>query len=255
MGTPLGQGVPAPGGVAAPWQARHHGVRDSGDPGSDRVQRSTVRTVNPTDTTVLHGHRESDRARVPTKRPTTGSQKRCRTSRPRQPRRRSGREGHWPRATRASPTGSGPSAGQPWHGRWTGTPGSQGERETVDGAGASGRLHRPPAGGVVQAQSCGSAGGGWPDRGHLRGATCIPPAGARRALAAGSLPGPTGGARLQPESGWAPAPQGPADAGRHNRPAGARRGAHRHLRARVARVLVRCPPRPQPAPRGGGGPR
>src|SRR5918912_4643656 len=73
-----------------------------------------------------------------------------------------------------------------------GTPGSKGERYTVDGAGASGLLHRPPAGGLPQPQSPGSTGRGWPAMGHLRRATRNQPAGPVRPFTAGSIPGPTG---------------------------------------------------------------
>src|SRR5215813_243068 len=110
-GTPLWQGVHAPGGVADPWHARKHRVRDSGDPASGLVDRSKARMVNLTDTTMTHGRRESDSSIVPAKRPNNGSQELCRTIKSGQLRRRSWREGNWPRATRASKTGSGHSAG------------------------------------------------------------------------------------------------------------------------------------------------
>jgi len=48
-------------------------VRDSGGPVSDYVYRNKVRTVNPTDTTVMHRHRESDSSIVPEKRPNKGT--------------------------------------------------------------------------------------------------------------------------------------------------------------------------------------
>src|SRR5262249_7669328 len=72
-GTPLGQGVPAPGGVADPWHARKHRVRDSGGPASGLGDRSKARMVNHTDTTMMHGCRESDSAIVPAKRPNKGT--------------------------------------------------------------------------------------------------------------------------------------------------------------------------------------
>ena len=119
-GTPLWPGVPAPGGGAAPWQARHQWVRDSGGPASALGQHRQVRTVHRTDTTVMPGRRESDRALGPTTRPNTGSHQPCSTRRPRAPRRRAGRAGKGPRATRGSPPGAGGSAGPPWHVRWPG---------------------------------------------------------------------------------------------------------------------------------------
>jgi len=42
---------------------------------SDLVYRNKVRTVNPTDTTVMHRHRESDSSIVPEKRPNAVAQK------------------------------------------------------------------------------------------------------------------------------------------------------------------------------------
>jgi hypothetical protein len=44
--TPLRRGGDGPGGVGDPWHARKHRVRDPGDPVSDLVHRSKVRTVN-----------------------------------------------------------------------------------------------------------------------------------------------------------------------------------------------------------------
>jgi hypothetical protein len=72
-GTPLWQGVHAPGGVADPWPARKHRERDSGGPASGRVDRSKARMVHHTDTTMMHGGRESDSAIVPTKRLNKGT--------------------------------------------------------------------------------------------------------------------------------------------------------------------------------------
>src|SRR5919197_4825231 len=87
-GTPLGQGGHAPGGVEDPWHARKHRGRDSGGPASGLVHRSKARMVNHTDTTMMHGRRESDSSIVPTKRPNKGTHELGSTSRPRPPRRR-----------------------------------------------------------------------------------------------------------------------------------------------------------------------
>jgi hypothetical protein len=167
-GTPLWQGVPAPGGGADPWQARKHGGRDSGGPGSDLVYRNKVRTVNPMDTTVMHGPRESDRAIVPEKRPHKDTMSYAERSSP--CRYGGGRGGKGTGQGQRGPAKQGPDTvpGSPVTGAGAGTAGSKGERETVDSAVASGLLQRPTAGGVVPPQSRCSLGRGWPDMGPLR---------------------------------------------------------------------------------------
>jgi hypothetical protein len=89
----------------------------------------------------MHGRRESASARVPTKRPNKGSHKRGKTSRPREPRRRSGRAGNGPRAPRASQPGAGHRAGQPGHGPWTGD--ARPPRRGGNGGRRCGRMSTP----------------------------------------------------------------------------------------------------------------
>ena len=67
VGTPSWQGVHTPGGVGDLWHARKHCARNPGGPASGLAQYDQVRTVNPRDTTVMHGCRESDRFIVPRK--------------------------------------------------------------------------------------------------------------------------------------------------------------------------------------------
>ena len=66
-GTPSWQGVHAPGGVGDLWHAQKHGVRNPGGPASGLANHCQVRTVHLRGTTVMHGWRESDSLRVPTK--------------------------------------------------------------------------------------------------------------------------------------------------------------------------------------------
>jgi hypothetical protein len=75
-GTPLWQGVHAPGGVDDPWDARKHRGRNAGGPASGLVYRSKARMGNQTDTTMTHGRRESDSSIVPMKRPHKGTHER-----------------------------------------------------------------------------------------------------------------------------------------------------------------------------------
>jgi len=118
--SPVWRGLGRPGGVAAPWPARKQCVRDPGGPVPGLGDRPQARLAHPRGTAVRYGGRESDSSIVPMKRPTKGSPTRCRTSRPRPPRRRSGREGNGPRATRASNPESGRSAGELCDVRWPG---------------------------------------------------------------------------------------------------------------------------------------
>jgi len=67
--TPIWRGVDGPGGVGDLWHAQTHSGRNPGGPASGLGLYRQVRTVNPRDTTVMDGCRESDSPIVSAKPP------------------------------------------------------------------------------------------------------------------------------------------------------------------------------------------
>ena len=111
--------------------------------------------------------------------------------------------------------------------------------------------HRDRCGGVLRPQEERGTGSRRRDVGAVRRAPGREPQGPLRAPAAGSVPSEAGPAGVHPEGGRAAAAARGHRAGGQDRPAGRRRGAERHLRGGLPRLLLRVPAWAQPARRAG----
>src|SRR5439155_10074443 len=119
--------------------------------------------------------------------------------------------------------------------------GKTGQEAAVHGAPASQLRHPSSAGGVSRAEARGRAGRGWRDVAALRrGAGGTPPR-LVRAAEAGGVPSEAGSSGVHLEGRRAAAAARCSRAGGQNRSARHRRGAQRHLRDGLPRLLVRVP--------------
>ena len=105
----------------------------------------------------------------------------------------------------------------------------------------------PPAGGLLGDPPEGRAGGGRGDVGASTGRTWRPTSRTCTPGARGALPGEAVAAGVHPEGGRAAAAARHRRAGGQDRPAGGRRGAERHLRGGLPRLLLRVPAGARPA--------
>ena len=164
--------------------------------------------------------------------------------------RRGWREGDWPKGTRASKTRPGRRAGQGVHSAL-----ERVRRGSNEGQGSSGsprscttsttwRRSGRPTSALKREAAPGVDGETWRDYGERLEAN-LQDLSAR--LQAGGVPGEAGPQGVHPEGGRAAAAARRRRAGGQDRPAGDGRGAERHLRGGLPRLLVRVPAGAQPA--------
>ena len=229
-----------------PRHARKHLAREPGDP------VVCLRQTEPQAASgSLRTHADDERPREVGQLRSTDE---ARRTTPRNRRRRRWREGGWPRGTRSSATRPGHRAGTARPARSSGY-GKQPRRDRKQRFTAL--LHHVYDVERLRAayfalKRDAAAGSRRRDVAALRGAAW------RRTsrtsserLQAGSVPGEASAAGVHPEGGRAAAAARRSRAGRQDRPARRRRGAERHLRDGLPRLLVRIPARAQPASRAG----
>ena len=117
--------------------------------------------------------------------------------------------------------------------------GNTGQEAAVHGAPAPHLRHQPTADGLSRPEARGRAGRGWRDVAALRRDVGRPPPRPVRTAETRGVPSEAGSSGVHLEGRRAAAAARRARAGRQNRSACHRRGAQRHLRVGLSRLLVR----------------
>jgi hypothetical protein len=126
------------------------------------------------------------------------------------------------------------------------TQGAVGQGGTVHRAAAP-RRRRPARCRLSGVEPAGGHGGGRGDVADLRAGPRSEPSRPARAGPARQLPGEADAEGIHPQAGWAAVPVGGRRAGGQDPAARRRRGAERHLRGGLHRLLLRIPARARPA--------